>query len=142
MTRWPLRGDSGNAAVEIAPVSLIFVAFLALIAATGRITVAQTAITGAARDAARQASIARTPEAAQAAATQSALATLRSDGLDCDPAVTINTGGFSVPVGQPAQVTATVTCAVRLSGLLVPGIPGSRTITGTSSSPLDPFRGR
>jgi hypothetical protein len=39
-------------------------------------------------------------------------------------------------------VSATVTCTVSLSDLLVPGLPGSRTLTATFTSPLDPFRER
>jgi hypothetical protein len=46
-------------------------------------------------------------------------------------------------VGQPGQVTATVTCTVRLSDLTaVPGMPGSRTLTATFVSALDPYRAR
>jgi hypothetical protein len=57
--------------------------------------------------------------------------------------VTVDTTGFSVPVGEPAQVSATVTCAVRLSDLTaVPGMPGSRALTATFTSPLDPYRAR
>ena len=55
----------------------------------------------------------------------------------------MDTTGFSVPVGEPAQVSATVTCAVRLSDLTaVPGMPGSRALTATFTSPLDPYRAR
>jgi Flp pilus assembly protein TadG len=135
--------EEGNAAVELAPVALVFLLFLGLAIAAGRITIAHMAVQAAARDAARQASIARTPGQAQAAARSSAEAALRADGLDCTPAVAVNTAGFAVPVGQPGQVTATVTCAVRLSDLTaVPGMPGSRTLTATFVSALDPYRAR
>jgi len=138
-----LRSDRGNAAVELAPVALILLLFLGLLIAAGRITVASMAVNAAARDAARQASISRTSGEAQAAAIQSAGAALRADGLDCTPSVTLNTGGFAVPAGEPAQVSATVTCDVSLSDLTaVPGMPGSRTLTATFSSPLDPYRAR
>jgi Flp pilus assembly protein TadG len=138
-----LRSDRGNAAVELAPVALILLLFLGLLIAGGRLTVTRMAVNDAARDAARQASIARTPGEAQAAALQSASAALRADGLDCTPAVSVNTSGFAVPVGEPAQVSATVTCDVRLSDLTaVPGMPGSRSLTATFTSPLDPYRAR
>lgn len=135
-------GDGGYAPIELAPVALCLLLFLGLIIAAGRTTSALLAVHDAARDAARQASIARTPQAAQAAAQQSALSALQNDGLDCSPTVTVNTSGFSVPVGEPAQVSATVTCNVRLSDLAVPGLPGSRTLTATFTSPLDPYRAR
>lgn len=143
MTRPRLRGDDGNAAVELAPVALIFILFLGLAIGAGRITIAHTAVQAAARDAARQASISRTPGQAQAAALTSAQAALHGDGLDCTPAVAVGTAGFAVPVGQPAQVSATVTCTVGLADLTaVPGLPGARTLTAIFSSPLDPYRAR
>jgi hypothetical protein len=45
------------------------------------------------------------------------------------------------PVGTPASVGATVTCQVDLAGLL-PGLPGSMSITATVRSPLDTYRER
>jgi Flp pilus assembly protein TadG len=141
--RHPLHSEEGNAAVELAPVALIFLLFLGLAIAAGRITTAHIALQAAARDAARQASIARTPAQAQAAARASAESALRADGLDCTPVVSVNTAGFTVPVGQSAQVTATVTCTVRLSDLTaLPGMPGTRTLTATVASALDPYRAR
>jgi len=140
--RW-FGDDRGNAVVELAPVAIIFILFIGLLIAGGRITTANLAIQDAAQDAARQASLARDPAAAQAAALPSAKAALAGDGLDCQPAVTLNTAGFTVPVGQPAAVTATVTCQVSLSGLsAIPGMPGHVSESATASSPLDTFRGR
>ncbi len=101
------------------------------------------AIADAAREAARQASIARTPAQAQADALSSAQSVLAADHLDCTPQVTVDTAGFAIPPGEPAQVTVQVTCDVRLSGLtLIPGIPGSRPLTATFTSPLDIYRAR
>jgi hypothetical protein len=100
-------------------------------------------VAAAARDAARQASISLTPGAAETAAQASARAALSQDGLDCHPQVTVDTSQFtSVPVGQPASVTATVTCRVPLSDLVVPGLPGFRTLRFVFKSPLDPYRER
>ena len=73
----------------------------------------------------------------------SAQAALGQDGLDCDPAVSRRTWPASTcRSASPPRVTATVTCQVPLSDLLLPGMPGSRTLTATFTSPLDPFRGR
>ena len=41
-----------------------------------------------------------------------------------------------------AQVTATVTCKVDVADLAIPGLPGTRTITATASSPVDAYRER
>jgi Flp pilus assembly protein TadG len=138
--------DRGNAALEIVILAPVLLFLLGLVIAAGRTSIAQGSVQAAARDAARQASISRTPAAAQAAGLASARLALSQDSLDCTPVVTVQTGGrqtgFGVPVGQPAQVTARVTCRVPLSDLLVPGMPGSKTLTATFTSPLDPFRAR
>jgi len=134
--------DDGNAALELVVLAPVLLFLLGLVVAAGRTSIAQGSVDAAARDAARQASIALTPGAAQASALSSAQAALSRDGLDCDPVVTVNTAGFGVPVGEPATVTATVSCQVPLSDLLVPGLPGSRTLRFTFTSPLDPFRER
>jgi Flp pilus assembly protein TadG len=142
MRRSAVRRDDGYAPVELAPVAIVLIIFLALAIAAGRITIASLAVQAAARDAARQASIARSPQDAVSAAIASAQAALSNDHLNCAPVVSVNTAGFAVPAGQPAQVSATVTCNVSLAGLTFPGIPGSRTITYTFVSPLDVFRAR
>jgi len=134
--------DEGNAALELVVLAPVLLFVLGLVVAAGRTSIAQGSVDAAARDAARQASISLTPGAAQAAALSSAKAALGRDGLDCNPVVTVNTAQFSVPVGEPATVTATVSCQVPLSDLLVPGLPGSRTLQFTFTSPLDPFRER
>ncbi|MGH9059370.1 MAG: hypothetical protein ACRDZY_07660 [Acidimicrobiales bacterium] len=38
------------------------------------------------------------------------------------------------------RVGATVDCVVSLSGAAVPGLPGSMTLSGASSGPVDPYR--
>ena len=134
--------DAGNAALELVILAPVILFLLGLVIAAGRTSVAQGSVAAAARDAARQASISLTPAAAQTAALSSARAALGQDGLNCDPVVTVNVSGFGVPVGEPANVQATVTCRVSLSSLVVPGMPGSRTLRATFSSPLDPYRGR
>jgi Flp pilus assembly protein TadG len=126
--------------VILAPILL---GLLGLVIAAGRTTIAQASVDAAARDAARQASISLTPAAAQAAGQASALAALRQDGLDCSPAVVIDASQFtSVPVGSPATVTATVSCAVPLTDLALPGLPGTVRLSAAFTSPLDVFRSR
>jgi TadE-like protein len=137
--RRALRSDAGNAALELVVLAPVLLAILGLIIAAGRTSVAQGAVNAAARDAARQASIALTPSAAQAAGQ----AALREDGLDCDPSVTIDTAGFAAQPGQPAApVIATVTCSVPLANLYLPGLPGVRTMRARFYSPLDVYRSK
>jgi Flp pilus assembly protein TadG len=134
--------DAGNAALELVVVAPVILFLLGLVIAAGRTSIAQGSVDAAARDAARQASISLTPGAARAAALSSAQAALSRDGLDCTPVVRVDTSQFAVPAGLPATVTATVWCRVPLSDLVVPGMPGSRLLSYTFTSPLDPFRER
>ena len=135
--------DAGNAALELVVLAPVIFILIALVVAAGRTSIAQGSVDAAARDAARQASISLTPGAAQAAAQSSAQAALSGDGLDCHPKVHVDTTQFTeVPTGLPASVTATVRCQVPLSDLVVPGLPGSRTLWFSFSSPLDPYRER
>jgi Flp pilus assembly protein TadG len=142
----PPRGcgrDEGNAALELVVLAPVILFLLGLVIAAGRTSIAQGSVDAAARDAARQASISLTRAAAQAAAQSSARAALSQDGLDCNPVVHVDTSQFAtVPVGQLAWVTATVKCRVPLSDLVVPGLPGSRLLSYTFTSPVDPFRER
>jgi Flp pilus assembly protein TadG len=135
-------GERGNAVVEAAILAPVLILFLAGLLTGARIRGASAAVSQAAADAARQASIARTPAQARIAAATSALATLRDKGLHCTPRVSLDLSGFAQPVGQPATVTARVTCTVRLSEVAAPGFPGSRTVTKIHRSPLDSFRAR
>ena len=137
------KTDRGNAALELVILAPVLLALLSLVIAGGRTTVAQGSVDAAARDAARQASIALTPAAAQTAGLVSASAALRRDGLDCSPAVAIDTSQFtSIPVGRPAAVTAVVSCAVPLANLALPGLPGTARLSASFTSPLDTYRSR
>lgn len=137
------RADVGNAPLELLILAPVILALIGLVIAAGRISVAQGSVDAAARDAARQASISLTPAAGRQAALSTANAALRADGLRCKPVVRLDLEpGFSTPLGQPAQVSASVSCSVPLSDLLVPGMPGSRILTARFTSPLDPYRSR
>ncbi|MCP2337510.1 TadE/TadG family type IV pilus assembly protein [Actinomadura rupiterrae] len=121
----------------------VVVLLLLLAVAAGRVTIALGTVEAAARDAAREASIARTPWAAKHAAVASAQASLRSGGLHCaDAAVQVDTAGFARAAGSPANVGATVSCRITLSDLGFPGMAASVTKRAHSISPLDPYRGR
>jgi Flp pilus assembly protein TadG len=143
--RRPIAGpaDRGSVSLELAILGPVLLVLLGLAIAAGRISIAGSAVEAAARDAAREASIARDPAAASATARSAALDSLNRQNLHCtDLAVTVDTRGFSRPVGQPAQVTAEVRCSVSLRDLAVPGLPGSKALKASSVSPLDNFRTR
>jgi Flp pilus assembly protein TadG len=135
--------EDGSIAVEVAILMPAFLLLIAVAAVIGRQTVAQTAIEGAAHDAARAASISRTAPTAKAHGEEAARSVLTDQGLHCDPVtVTIDTSQFARALGQPAAVTATVSCSVAFSDIAVPGLPGNRTLSATFTSPLDIYRSR
>lgn len=136
-------GEQGSATLELAILSPAVLALLALAIAAGRIEVAGGAVEQAGAAGARAASIARTSSTARAAATETARTSLRQQGITCGAlAVIVDTAGFAVPVGRPAQVEVSVVCSVRLSDLGIPGLPGTRTLRAQVASPLDRYRSR
>lgn len=137
-----VSADRGSVTLElviIAPILILVV--LSFVIAVGRITDAHQAVEAAARDAARQASIARDPQTARLNAISSAEASLSRDGLQCPAQISVDTSGFARPVGEPATVVAHISCTVKLADVVLSGVP-STTITAQFASPIDPFRGR
>jgi Flp pilus assembly protein TadG len=143
MTSRRRSGDRGAATLEFVVVAPALLALLGLLVMAGRVAIASNSVEAAADEAARSASISRTAAGARAAAGDGARRSLAEQGLQCSKVqVDLDTAGFGVPVGLPAQVRATVICVVQLSDLALPGFPGSRTVTATAVSPLDTYRER
>ncbi|QTE30046.1 pilus assembly protein [Pengzhenrongella sicca] len=114
---------------------------LALIVVAGRIQIAAGAVEHAAESAAREASLARTPDAARGAANAIAADVLAGPDLRCTAqSVDLDVSGFSRGVGQSAQVTATVVCEVGFGDLAIPGLAGTKTLTAQATSALDRYR--
>ncbi|GAA1923846.1 pilus assembly protein [Streptantibioticus ferralitis] len=123
--------------------SVVFILLLGLLVAAGRIMLARGVADNAAHAAAREASLALTPDTGQQAAQAAARTSLQDSGFHCsNMQVTVNSQGVASPVGQAATVTATVSCTVALSDIALPGLPGSRTLTGHFTSVVDPYRTR
>ncbi|MGW5355258.1 TadE/TadG family type IV pilus assembly protein [Streptomyces sp. NPDC004031] len=138
-----MRDDRGSEAVQAAIVVPVLVVFVSMAIAAGRLVVSGGKIDEAAQDAARAASIERTPAKAQSAAQAAAARALDDQGIRCaSTTVRVDTGGLTVPLGQVGYVRATVTCIVTLSDLLLPGVPGAKTLTSTSMSVVDAHRAR
>ncbi|MER6074635.1 TadE/TadG family type IV pilus assembly protein [Streptomyces sp. NPDC001817] len=137
---WKDRGGASLTTAIFVPVVLVL---LGLLIACGRIVNAQSAADAAARDAARTASISADPASGESAARQAAEASLARSGLHCASiSVVLDTRGLSAPVGQAATVTATVSCTAPLSELAVPGLGGSKTLTGSMTSAVDTWATR
>ncbi|MER7056566.1 TadE family protein [Streptomyces sp. NPDC000351] len=136
-------GDEGSVAIEAAIVIPPLIMFVCLALAGGRLVTSGAKIDAAAEDAAREASIHRTAASAQATAQAAAAESLDDQGIACASSnVAIDTSGLNVPVGQVGTVTVTVNCTVSLADLLLPGVPGTKTLKSTATSVVDAFRGR
>jgi Flp pilus assembly protein TadG len=132
------RPDAGSATAEATILAPLLVGLLLFVVLCGRLVSAQLDVDAAAHGAARAASIARTEPAARAEAERAARDTLAARGVTCgQPTITVATGGLR-PGGA---VTVTVTCTVPLSDLALIAVPGSRTVTASSTSPIDVWRG-
>ncbi|GAA4568142.1 TadE family protein [Planotetraspora kaengkrachanensis] len=126
------RGERGSMAVEavlLAPVMLIFLLF---IVGAARIVEAKGEIDGAARDAARAASVQRDQGSAAAAAAEAA------QGLDCAGGPNVSLTGTDWVQG--GRVRVTVGCVVDLSAVSGFGFAPSFSMSSTSVVPLEQFR--
>lgn len=133
-----MRNERGSAAVELVLVTPVLLVLLLLVVFGGRLAQARAQVDEAARDAARAASLARSPSAAQADGQAAAAATLSERGINCrELDVVIGVDGFA-PGGT---VTATVTCTADLTDLVGLGVPASRSISAQFREPVDVYRG-
>ncbi|MER6030688.1 TadE/TadG family type IV pilus assembly protein [Streptomyces sp. NPDC001851] len=135
--------DRGSASLEVVVIAPAIIALLGLMIAFGRVIDADGAVDAAAHAAARAASLERDAARAQAQAQAAAQDSLSGDGVTCQTTdVLVDTSGYFLDVGQTATVTATISCTARLSDIALPGLPGSKTLTATWTSPIDTYRGR
>ncbi|MER7207080.1 TadE/TadG family type IV pilus assembly protein [Streptosporangium sp. NPDC000239] len=123
----PERGSLSAEAVLLAPVFLLFLLFLV---GAGRIVEAQGEVNGAARDAARAASVERTRSDAESAADEAAKGSLSGQ---CEPDVSL--AGTDWKAG--GQVKVTVTCSLDLDFL---GFGAAKDMRGDAVAPLEQLR--
>jgi Flp pilus assembly protein TadG len=136
------QGQRGSISVELAVLAPGLALLLLLVAAGARVVEVQGHIDGAARDAARAASIARSYSQAVTAAQQAAAADLGPTSLCTPGTVGAQVAGFpAVPVTAtaPGDVTVTVTCQVDMSPFKTLGFGVTKRFTGQAVAPLDPF---
>jgi Flp pilus assembly protein TadG len=136
--RRPDSRDRGSATAELVLLTPFLILLLLFAVAAGRLVQARLDVDSAAQQAARAASLARTPQAASAQATQVAQAALAGQSVTCHPAVITPDLGDFTPGGQ---VSVQVSCTVRLSDLSLLHLPSSKTLTSTFTSPIDTYRG-
>ncbi|MFD9735706.1 TadE/TadG family type IV pilus assembly protein [Umezawaea sp. NPDC059074] len=129
------RGSTATELVLLTPLLIVLLLFVVL---CGRVANTKLRINDVAHQAARAATLTRTPAQAEAAARSTAQATLASAGIACESlAVRTDTRGLS----PGSTVTVTVTCVVGLSDLALLGVPGTRTFESSFASPVDVWRG-
>lgn len=139
----PVVDERGAAAVELALVVPVLVLLLGLVVGGARVWLARTTVEQVAAGAARAGSLARTPRAAVAAAEEVARLQASADGLRCvELGVAVDARDLAQPPGIPGRIEVQVACVVGLSDVIVPGWPGSVTVTASAQSVVDTYRGR
>jgi Flp pilus assembly protein TadG len=137
-------GERGSMSVELAVIIPVLVFLMLLVALGGRLIEARGAIDGAARDAARAASLARYPGTGPLGATTLADQAAASDlaGYCAGDDLNVDVTAFPA-VGEPAQlgdnVTVTVACGVNATAFSGFDLANPHWMTGTAVSPLDPY---
>lgn len=136
--------ERGAVTVEFVLLLPVLLLIVGAVVAGSRVWLARSAVQQLASSAARQASLSRSASDAVSSATRLVRDDSERQGLSCADGVRVqlDAAGFGVPVGRPAEVGATVRCVVPLADLLVPGVPGTITVSATARSTLDRFRER
>jgi Flp pilus assembly protein TadG len=120
--------------MEIVILAPIIIVFLLLLAGLGRLVEARGQVYGAARDAARAASVSREPAAARLAADDAARRDLVGWCEERQPPTEI--AGSFAPGGE---ISVYVSCTVDLAGLAVVGFTPKKLIRESATVPLDTY---
>ncbi|MFB9509550.1 TadE/TadG family type IV pilus assembly protein [Streptomyces aurantiacus] len=132
----PVR-DAGSGTLELVLTIPVLILMLAFLNYSGRMSGARLQIEDAAHQAARAASVSRSPSAAATNARSTAEVALSEAGVTCRP-VTVAIRGTLQP-GSTAS--ATVSCTVELHDLALIHVPGTTTLTAHFAAPVDLHRG-
>jgi hypothetical protein len=119
-------------AVLLAPVLIMLMVFVAVVVHRD----ARLRLDDAAHQAARAASLQRTPAAAVAAAQATATSALAHTGLVCRDAAVSTTTSAS----PGSTVVVRVRCTVDIGQAFILGVPGSRTLTAEATEVIDTYR--
>ena len=135
--------EVGSASIEAAIVVPVLIVFLCLAWAAGRIALTGQVVDNAAEDAARAASISKTPGEASSAAYQAADKDMAgsSVALHCTPAVSLPHMSIPTKAGQTGYATVRVACTVHFADLFGLNL-GSKTLSSTFTSYADTYTQR
>jgi Flp pilus assembly protein TadG len=130
--------DRGSVAAEVtlvAPLMVMLLVFVAVVIHRG--VDARLRLDDAAHQAARAASIERTPATAVEAAQSTASAALSSAGVTCS-SLTVDTATGGLRPG--GTVSVTISCSVDFGDALILGVPGQKRLAATAVEPVDTWR--
>jgi Flp pilus assembly protein TadG len=137
MTRMRRNNDSGSLVVELVVLTPVVFLIALCVVVFGRVSEARQLVTESARAGAEAAAVMPNAQSAQSAAVDSAVVGTNGSAHTCAQTQIVTDVSHYYPGGY---VRVTVTCAVALSDLSVPGVPGSTTISESSTAPVDPYR--
>jgi len=130
-----MRDERGSLALELVVLTPVLVLTLWLVGVLSlRAMVAHAQVDGAARDAARAASIERSAVTARQAAALTAASSLRQARRTCQ-AIQVTTGTERFQPGGTVEVT--VTCTIRLQDLGLSFLPGNHATSAPYAAPID-----
>ena len=131
--------EHGSVTLETVIAFPALILAVSLLIAGFQIVTANQTVEAAAGAAARTAALSRTPSAAAADGSSEGSRALAQANAPCEGSATsIDTSAFQAPIGQIGTVRATITCSVPLKAVL-PGLPGSITVTKTATQPVDAY---
>jgi Flp pilus assembly protein TadG len=132
-------GERGAVAVELVALTPVLILAMWLVSVFAlRLMLADAQVDAAARDAARAASIARSPQTARVAASTAAMAALAGANPQCR---TVQTLADTVDFEPGGAVRVSVRCTLQLADLGLLGLRTTRTVSATYLAPIDEFRG-
>ncbi len=138
-----MRDDERGEILPFVILGAVFVMMIAGGVGMYRIGQAKANIDNIAQSSARWASLERSASAGRSAALQRIDNAVADRGLACKKvSSSVDVSQFNRRVGRYGKVTTNVTCVVKLSDLLVPGLPGSVAVTATGFSEIDRYRER
>ncbi len=135
--RYWAQAKTAQAIAELVIVAPVLLIVIVLMVALGRVDSAQGDVESAARAGVQAAVVQADASDAQTQASTAAQSSLSGAGLTCPaPQISVDTSNFVAG----GWVSVSVTCVTSLADVSVPGVPGAKTLSATSSAHIDPFR--
>jgi hypothetical protein len=129
--------ENGSLVVELVVLTPVLFVLALCTLVFGRVSGARQQVTESARAGAQAAAVMPSAQSAQEAAGESAVVGGDGRPRSCTRTLVVTDVSHFYPGGY---VRVTVTCAVDLSDLSVPGVPGSTSISESTTAPVDPYR--